>query len=384
MRPEFPFCAGAADGSTMADKRDYYQVLGLGRNASDEEIKRAYRRLAREYHPDVNKDPAANDHIKEINEAYEVLKDESKRALYDRYGHAGVEGQVGHGFADTGFNDIFESFFNAFGGRQTRQGPQQGAHLKTTIAITLEEAVMGCEKEVTIPRLEQCPECHGSGAEPGTTPMRCPQCRGAGEVRRVSQSVFGQFVNVMPCPRCEGAGEVINTPCHFCQGQRQVQMTRTLVVKIPAGVDDGMQIRLADEGETGIRGGPPGHLYVQVAVKPHKLFKRQDHDLVLEMPVNIAQAALGDEVSVPTLDGPEKLKVPAGTQPGQVLRLRNHGVPYLKRTGRGDLLVVIKVVVPTNLNDKQKGLLRDFLHSVGPETLDEDKSVIDKIKDVFR
>lgn len=370
----------------MTTKRDYYDVLGVAHGATDDEVKRAYRRLAREYHPDVNRGPEANDKFKEINEAYEVLKDQEKRSLYDRYGHAGLEGNVGGGFGDFGINDIFESFFGAgLGGRRQSHGPQPGAHLKTTLTISFEEAVFGCEKNLDIPRLETCPVCKGSGAEPGTSPITCPQCRGSGEIRRVQQTMLGQFVNVTTCPRCNGSGEVVNTPCHNCKGQKLIQVTRTLSVKVPPGVDDATQIRLAGEGEAGVRGGPSGHLYVVLNVKQHPLFKRQDHDLVLEFPINIFQATVGDTVLVPTLEGQEELKIPSGTQYGQSFRIKNKGVPYLKRSGRGDLIVFAKVVVPTNLGDKQKSMMRDILSQVGPETLGDDgKGVFEKIKNAFK
>ncbi len=370
----------------MAKKRDYYEVLGVLRNAGGEDIKRAYRRLAREYHPDVNKKPEANDKFKEINEAYEVLSDQEKRTLYDRYGHAGLEGNVGAGFGDFGINEIFESFFGAgLGARRQSHGPQSGAHLKTTLTISFEEAVFGCEKQLEVPRLETCSVCNGTGAEPGTSPIRCPQCRGSGQVRRVQQTMLGQFVNVTTCPRCEGEGEVVNTPCHNCKGQKQVQVTRNIMVKVPQGVDDGTQIRLAGEGEAGWRGGPSGHLYVVISVRPHPLFKRQDHELVLEYPINIFQAAVGDTLRVPTLDGEEELKIPAGTQFGQTFRIKNKGVPYLKRNGRGDFVVVTNVVVPTNLNDKQKKQLRELLEQVGAEALTDDhEGVFEKIKNVFK
>jgi molecular chaperone DnaJ len=341
-------------------KRDYYEVLGVDRNASDDEIKRAFRKLAKQFHPDTNAgDKTAAEKFKEANEAYSVLSDSDKRHMYDRFGHNMPQG----GFGDMGgfgVPDIFEEFFG-FGSRaSTRRGPQPGAHLKYNLALSFEEAVFGVEKELEIPRLETCPNCHGSGAEPGTTPIRCPQCGGSGEVRRSTQSIFGSFVNVTVCPRCGGEGEIVSTPCKTCRGQRRVQQMSKMSVKIPPGVDEGTQIRLAGEGEAGERGGPTGNLYVVVSVKSHPIFQREGTDLLLDLPINIAQASLGDEIDVPTLNGDIKLSIPAGTQHGKTFRVREQGVPHLRRNGRGDLLVTVQVVVPEKLNDKQKLLLREF------------------------
>lgn len=370
----------------MTTTRDYYEILGVSRSAGEEEIKRAYYRLARQYHPDVNNDDGAAAHMKEINEAYQILSDPEKRSLYDRFGHAGVSGQFDQGFGDFPFGDLFDSLFGGgFGMRNAqRRGPQQGAHLKTTLTVEFEEAVFGAEKDLDIPRLESCPTCKGSGAEPGTTPMRCPQCRGSGEVRRASQSIFGQFINVTPCPRCNGEGEVVNTPCHECHGQKRVQITRKIAVKVPAGVDDGTQIRLAGEGESGTSGGPSGNLYVVIAVKPHAYFRREEHNLLLDLPLNIVQVTLGDEVDVPTLDGQEKLRVPPGTQHGKTFRIKNKGVPFLKRSGRGDLLVTAHVVVPNRLTEKQKSLLRELGRTFTEDGSGQDKNLLDKFKQAFK
>ncbi len=370
----------------MTTTRDYYEILGVSRGATDEEIKRAYYRLARQYHPDVNKEDGAASKFKEINEAYQVLSDAEKRGMYDRFGHAGVDGQAQPGYGDFPFGDIFESFFGGgFGVRgAARRGPQPGAHLKTTLTLEFQEAVFGADKELEIPRLEVCPTCKGSGAEPGTSPIRCPQCRGTGEVRRASQSIFGQFINVTPCPRCEGEGEVVNTPCHECHGQKRVQITRKLSVKVPPGVDEGTQIRLAGEGESGVSGGPAGHLYVVISIKPHPLFKRDNQDLLLDLPLNIVQATLGDEVEVPTLDGDEKLRIPPGTQQGKTFRIKGRGVPYLKRNGRGDLIVTTRVVIPTHLNERQKSLLREFGRTLQENGTSSAKNIIDKFKDALQ
>ena len=372
----------------MAEKRDYYEVLGVSRTATDEELKKAYRRLARQYHPDVNKSADAEAKFKEINEAYEVLRDSEKRAAYDRYGHAGVQGAgFGdfQGFGFGGLSDIFEEFFG-FGTRTSaaRQGPVRGADLRTQIVLTFEEAVFGVEKEIEITRREQCPNCGGSGAEPGTQPRRCPECNGRGEVRRVQQSLFGSFVNVATCPRCGGRGEVVGTPCSECRGEQRVSVTKRLVVTIPAGVDDGTQIRLAGEGEAGLRGGPPGNLYVGLRVQPHRYFRRNENDILLDLNISFVQAALGDKIKVPTLDGEETLVIPAGTQTGTSFRLRGKGVPYLQQGGRGDQIVTVHIQTPTKLTAQQKKLLKELGESLGYEvTPQESKSFFDKVKDAF-
>ncbi len=376
----------------MSSKRDYYDVLGVGRSASQDEIKKAYRGLARQYHPDVNKSPDAEAKFKEINEAHEVLSDQEKRATYDRFGHSGVQGRWGDGgesrygdFGFGGFGDIFGDLFG-FGPRtRSRRAPRRGTDLRYDLTISFEEAVFGCEKELEIPRYEACPRCHGSGAEPGTSPIRCPQCNGAGEVRRTQQSILGSFINVSTCPRCQGEGEIVNTPCSECRGQKRVRVTRTISVKVPAGVDDGTQIRLAGEGEPGVWGGPTGNLYVVLSVKPHRYFRRQDNNVILELAINVAQAALGDQVMVPTLDGDEILVIPAGTQTGKVFRLRARGVPYLRRNGRGDQLVIVQVAIPTDLSDKQKQLFKDLGKTLGKEVIpQEEKGLLEKIVDFLK
>jgi molecular chaperone DnaJ len=368
-------------------KRDYYDVLGVGRQASSDEIKKAYRRLAREYHPDVNKNLDAEARFKEINEAYEVLSDEQKRAAYDRFGHAGAQGGFATDFSGFGFGDIFEEFFSGFGGTRgaaARRTPRRGADLRYDLTITFEEAVFGVDKDIEITRPEACSKCQGSGAEPGTTPLRCSTCNGTGEVRRVQQSILGSFVNVTTCPTCHGEGETVGFPCTQCRGAKYIRATRTIKVKIPAGVDSGTQIRLAGEGEPGERGGPPGNLYVVLDVSTHAYFRRRDDNIVLELGINVAQAALGDEVSVPTLDGDETLNIPPGTQTGKIFRMRNKGVPHLRVNGRGDQLVVIDVMVPTNLTAEQKRLFKELAKTLGKEVIpQQEKSFLDKLKDVF-
>lgn len=373
-------------------KRDYYEVLGVPRDADENTIKSAYRKLARQYHPDVNKAEDAEERFKEINEAYEVLSDPDKRAAYDRFGHAAAQGGFGAGGPGAGFggfggfggfSDIFEEFFGGFTGtRAASRGPTRGADLRYDLDITFEEAVFGVEKEIEVPRLETCPHCQGSGAEPGTRPMRCPQCNGTGEVRRAQQTILGQFVTVTTCPRCNGEGEIVTTPCSQCRGQKRVRVTRKLVVNIPAGVDDGVRIRLSGEGEPGERGGPAGSLFVVLHVQPHPFFQRQENDILLEYPINIVQAALGAEVEVPTLDGPAKLTIPAGTQHGTVFKLRGKGVPILRSNRRGDQLVVVRVVVPEKLNDKQRKLLKELGETLGLDTLGKDnRTLFEKFMD---
>lgn len=376
-------------------KRDYYEVLGIGRDADESAIKSAYRKLARQYHPDVNKAPDAEERFKEVNEAYEVLSDADKRQAYDRFGHAAAQGGFGAGGPSAGFGgmggfgDIFEDFFGGFGGmRGAPRGPTRGDDLRYDMEITFREAVFGAEKEIEIPRLEMCPVCQGSGAEPGTKPIRCPQCNGTGEVRRAQQTILGQFVSVTTCPRCNGEREIAPTPCTNCRGQKRVRVTRRLAVSIPAGVDDGMKIRLAGEGGPGDRNGPPGSLFVFLHVKPHPLFQRQENDILLELPINIIQATLGCEADVPTLDGETKLTIPPGTQHAAVFRLRGKGVPILRSNRRGDQLVSIRLVVPDKLNDKQRKLLEELGETMGLDCMEKDtrnifEKFLDAVSNVF-
>ena len=377
-----------------ATKRDYYEVLGVQRSATQEEIKKAFRSKARLLHPDVNKEADAEAQFKEVSEAYEVLIDEDKRAAYDRFGHAAVSGN-GMGadpFGGFGFSDIFETFMSAAGvggmGRTTaggRRRQQRGSHLAYRLSVEFEEAVFGTEKEVEIPRLTTCTRCAGSGAEPGSQPQQCPVCEGKGEVRRVQQSIFGQFVSVVTCDRCGGEGQVVSVLCSECKGEGRIRETRRLAVKIPAGIDDGSQIRLVGEGEAGQRGAPPGDLYIEVNIKAHKLFKRDGNDLILDLNLNVAQAALGAEIHVPTVDGgTTELKIPAGTQNEKVFNIRNLGVPYLRGSGRGDMRVRVRVQVPTNLTEEQKRLLRELAKTLGEATPEpQDKGLFGKIKDAF-
>jgi molecular chaperone DnaJ len=371
----------------MSAKRDYYDVLGVERGATQEQVKKAFRRLARQYHPDVNKNSDAESRFKEINEAYEVLSDPEKRAMYDRFGHAGPQTGFG-GYGDFagfgGIEDIFESFFGGMRGGTARRGPARGADLRYDLTIEFDEAVFGCEKEILIPRHEACPVCNGTGAEPGTSPIRCPQCNGTGEVRRQQQTFLGSFVQVTACPRCQGEREIITSPCNNCRGRKVVQVERAISVKIPAGVDDNTRIRLASEGEPGERGGPTGNLYVVLHVNPHPYFRREGNDVLMELGINIAQASLGDKITVPTLEGDEEIVIPAGTQTGEVFRLRGQGVPYLRRNGRGDQLVVTQVLTPTKLSAQQKELLAELGKTLGKEVVQQsEKGFFDKFKEAL-
>ena len=368
-------------------KRDYYEVLGIEKSANGDDIKRAFRKLARQFHPDVNKDKDAESKFKEINEAYEVLSDDQKRAAYDRYGHASTQGQGFGGGADfNDINDIFSEFFGGFAraNTQQRRGPRKGADLRHDLKIDFLEAVSGIEKEIEVVRNETCTRCTGNGSEPGTSPQRCKTCNGTGEVRRVQQSILGSFVNVTTCPTCSGSGEVITVPCKQCGGRKQVRNMRSLLVSVPAGVDTGTQIRLNGEGEPGANGGPPGNLYVVINVAPHAYFRRKDEDVVVELSVNVAQAALGDEIEVPTVDGKDKLGIPAGTQSGSVFRIKGKGVPHLRRTTRGDQLVLVNVQVPQNLSPEQRRLFAELAKTLGKEVVpQQEKGFFDKLKDAF-
>ncbi|MDL1911493.1 molecular chaperone DnaJ [Chloroflexi bacterium CFX6] len=366
--------------------QDYYDILGVGRNASDDEIKAAFRKLARQYHPDVNKEEGAEEKFKEINEAYGVLSDREKRARYDRFGREGL-GNIG-GFHDytVDFGDIFEELFGSFGfsmGRGSRRSPRRGRDLQMQVTLTFEEAVFGVEKEIEFQREETCSRCNGSGAEPGTSPTRCSTCNGQGEVRQVRQTFLGQMVQTATCPTCNGRGETISSPCKTCRGGGLERRTVKKKVQIPAGVDHGTQIRLAGEGGPGVHGGPNGSLFIVLDVKPHKFFKRRENDIVLNLDINVAQAALGAEIEVPTLDGAEKLKIPAGTQPGKVFHMKGRGVPYLRRNGRGDQLVIVNVAVPTKLTKEQRELFQKLAESLGTTVKPQEKGFLDWLNEAL-
>ncbi|MEO6207195.1 MAG: molecular chaperone DnaJ, partial [Candidatus Limnocylindrales bacterium] len=343
-------------------ERDLYEVLGVERGSSDADIKRAFRKLAQQWHPDVNAEAEAQERFKEINDAYQILSDPERRQRYDTFGRAGVDGAAGgagagfEGFG--GFGDIFDAFFGgaaAAGGSARRGRPQPGADLRYDLRLTFEEAVKGTDKEVEFRVLQRCETCSGSGAKEGTEAVTCPQCQGRGEVRSVRQTMLGQMVNVSACPRCHGDGKIVETPCATCKGDGRTERKRSLRVTIPAGIDEGHQIRLTNEGEVGPRGGPPGSLYVAVHVTPHPTLKRDGTELYHEATISIAQAALGTRIGVPTVDGDEEVEIKAGTQPETEIRLRGKGVPHLRRTGtRGDLHVLIDVKVPTKLSKKQR------------------------------
>ncbi|MEN6394426.1 MAG: molecular chaperone DnaJ [Anaerolineaceae bacterium] len=370
-------------------QRDYYEVLGVGRDATSDDLKAAFRKKARQLHPDVNKEADAEERFKELNEAYAVLSEPEKRAAYDRFGHAGVRGAGGMPDFSVDFSDLSDIFdffgFGSFGrsARRSRNAPHRGADLQYRLDLTFEEAIFGAEKEIEISRDEVCSVCNGSGAEPGTSPIRCSACNGSGEVRQVRQTLLGSMVQVTTCPTCGGKGEVISSPCHACQGRGVERRSSRKVISVPAGVDSGTQIRLAGEGQPGANGGPHGNLYVVIDVKPHEYFKRRDNDIILNLTINIAQAALGAEVQIPTVDGPATLKIPPGTQPGKVLRLRGKGVPHLRSNGRGDQLVALNVEVPSRLTSEQRELFEQLAKSLGSEVRPAERSFLDWLKDAL-
>ena len=371
-------------------QRDYYEILEVSRSASADDLKAAFRKLARQFHPDVNKEPDAEEKFKEINEAYAVLSDPDKRAAYDRFGHAGVRGAGGAQDFNVDFTDFADIFGDLFGfggmgrsNRRSRNMPRRGDDLQVRLELTFEESVFGVEKEIEITRDEICATCNGSGAEPGTSPIRCTTCNGSGEVRQVRQTILGSMVQVATCPTCRGQGETITTPCHTCQGRGLERKTRKKIVSIPGGVDTGNQIRLASEGQPGVNGGPAGNLYILIQVKPHQFFRRRDFDILLDLNINIAQAALGAEVEIPTVDGPAKLKIPTGAQPGKVLTLRSKGIPHLRGNGRGDQKVIVNVEVPTRLNAEQRGLFEQLAKSLGSEVRPQERSFLDWLKETL-
>ena len=374
-------------------KRDYYEVLGVSKGTTEEELRKAFRKKAMEYHPDRNKEPGAEEKFKEVNEAYQVLVDPQKRVQYDRFGHAGVATGSGGGFTRDfegfdifgGFGDIFDSFFGDVTGRSQQRTAQRGADVQFGVALPFEEAVFGAEHEVEVSRVERCQRCRGSGSKPGTSPRTCPTCRGMGQVRRAQRSVFGQFSQVTSCPTCKGKGSLIDTPCTNCHGAGIERRFRKIAVKIPAGVEDGMQIRLTGEGDVGRNGSAAGNLYIQVSVKDHKLFRRDGDDLIYELPLNFVQAVLGDDVEIPTLDGGEIITIPPGTQPGAVFRLKGKGVVQLNGHRRGDLVVPVKLQVPTSLDYQQRKLLEELAATMEKpsDSANRDKGLFNKIKDAF-
>lgn len=373
----------------MSTKRDYYDVLGVARTASADELRRAYRKLARTYHPDVNKDDHAEESFKEINEAYEVLSDPERRAAYDRFGHAGLGGFNGGGADPFGggrspFSDIFETFFGGGTGRGARRGPERGADLEATLELTFEEAIFGAEKEIEINRLEVCDDCHGTRMRDGAEPPVCVVCAGSGEVRRVQNTILGQFVTSTTCEHCGGQGKVISDPCPTCRGRGQVSKRRTIEVSSPAGVDNDSTLRLSGQGEV-VPGGIPGNLYVRIRVRPHEFFVRNGKNILLDVPVNFVQGALGTEMEIPTVDGPVLFRVPAGTQSGQQFRLRDKGVPDLRGGSRGDQIVTVRVLTPTDLTPEQRDLMEQLGELLGEPDIQETsrRGFFDKIKDAL-
>jgi len=367
--------------------RDYYEVLGVGRDASNDDLKGAFRRLARQYHPDVNDAPDAEERFKEINEAYAVLSDAERRAAYDRFGHAGVQGAGGVPDFTVDFSDFADIFGEFFGFGRTssraRNVPRRGADLQYRMDLNFEEAVFGVEKEIEITRDEICSHCSGSRAEPGTSPVRCSTCDGRGEVRQARQTILGSMVQVTTCPTCNGSGETIDTPCKTCGGQGLERRIRKKVVTIPAGVDNGNQIRLAGEGQPGANGGPNGNLYILINVKSHRYFRRRERDILLDLEINVSQATLGADVPVPTVDGAAVLKIPGGTQPGKVLRMRGKGVPHLRGNGRGDQLVMVNVTIPKHLSGEQRQIFEELAKSLGSEVRPQERGFLDWLKETI-
>lgn len=376
----------------MADKRDYYEVLGLDRSATDDQIKKAYRQQAKKYHPDLNPgDKGAEEKFKEVNEAYEVLSDSDKKAKYDQFGHAGVDPNFGAGGGfNGGFNmdfgdigDIFSSFFG--GGRRTNpNAPRQGSDTEQNIIISFEEAAFGCEKEITITRIEKCSTCNGSGAKEGTQPTTCPICNGTGQIHVQQRTPFGVMQSQRPCDRCGGKGKIIEKPCDTCKGKGKVRRTLKQTVSIPAGIDDGQTFIIRGAGNAGENGGPNGDLRVYVSVRPHPIFERRGFDVWCEFPLTFTQAALGDEIIVPTLDGNVKYSIPEGIQPGDVFKLKGKGITRLHSTLRGDQYVKIVIEIPKNLTPKQKDILRSFDETSSDNNYKNRKSFFNKVKSAFK
>ena len=376
-----------------AEKRDYYEVLGVDKSASEDEIKRAYKKMARKYHPDLNPDnKETEEKFKEVNEAYEVLSDADKKARYDQYGHAGVDPNFGAGGFGGGFDgsfdfgdlgDIFGSFFGGGfgGGRRTNpNAPQRGESIRLSVTISFEEAAFGCEKEVSVDRYETCAVCHGSGCADGTSPEVCPDCHGSGQVQVRRQTPMGVFATTSPCGRCGGKGRIIKTPCTACRGSGLERKRRTIQAKIPAGIDNGQTISIRGQGHAGKNGGPSGDLFITITVRPHELFRREGTSVLCEAPITFAQAVLGAELEIPTIDGKVKYDLPEGTQSGTTFRLKGKGIPELNGRGRGDQYVTVYIETPRNLNREQKEALKKFAESVGDNNYEERKKFFKKFK----
>ena len=383
----------------MADnKRDYYEVLGVNKGATDDEIKRAYRKLAKKYHPDLNKDnPDAAEKFKEVGEAYAVLSDQEKRSRYDQFGFAGVDPNYGAGegggfggFEDVDLGDLFGSFFGGgggfggFGGGRSRgNAPRQGESIRKSIVLSFEEAAFGCDKEITVDRVENCKECGGTGAEPGTSPETCSNCNGTGQVRTTQRTAFGTFASSAACPNCRGTGKIIKKPCKKCGGTGKERRGKTLQVHIPAGIDDGQSVALHGQGSAGTNGGPNGDVIVTVSIRPHPLFTRDGYDVWCEVPISYAQACLGDKLIVPTIDGKVEYSMPAGTQTGTVFRMRGKGIQVVNSKSRGDQYVKVTLEVPKNLSEEQKDLLRKLEASDTPQNHTKRTTFKDKVKNFF-
>lgn len=386
----------------MATTRDYYEILGLSKDASPEDIKKTYRKLALKYHPDRNKDAGAEEKFKEISEAYAVLSDDEKRAQYDRFGHAGINGQysaedIFRGADFGGFGDIFDMFFGG-GGRRGPMGPRRGSDLQYDLYITFEEAAFGVRKDIDVPRTERCSKCSGTGAKPGTSPKRCPTCGGTGQIRTTRSGLGMQFVSTSACNTCHGRGQVIESPCPVCSGTGRIRNTRKITVNVPAGADSGMSLRLSGEGDSGEPGAPSGDLYVVLHVMEHNYFKRVDYDVITELPISFAQAALGTDVMVDTLHGKVKMNIPAGTQTHSVFRLKDKGIQHLHGNRKGDQLVRVVIETPRKLTSEQKELLRQFEALISGKSPDRNekgrnekstekprrsKGFFEKVKDAF-
>ena len=375
-----------------ADKRDYYEVLGVQKGAAEDEIKKAYRQMAKKYHPDLHPgDKDAEAKFKEVNEAYEVLSDSQKRARYDQFGHAGTDpnfgaggGYGGWGAQDFDFGDIFSSFFGGGGGRRANpNAPRQGSDVAANVVISFEEAAKGCKKQVSVRVVETCHTCGGTGAAKGTSASTCPVCHGTGQEAHQQRTPFGVIQTQSVCSRCRGKGKIIEKPCGDCNGVGQVRVASTVGVNIPAGINDGQILTIRGKGNAGVNGGPAGDLELQIAVRPHPIFERDGYDLLCELPLTFSQLALGAEIQVPTLDGKVSYTIKEGTQPNDIIRLKGKGVPYLNGRGNGDLIARITVEVPKNQSSKQKELLESFEESLGDKNYQKRKSFFDKVKDAF-
>ena len=379
----------------MPDKRDFYEVLGVDKSASEDEIKKAYRKMAKKYHPDLHPgDAAAEASFKEVNEAYEVLSNAEKKAKYDQFGHAGVDPNFGAGgggfgggfggFGDFDLGDIFGSFFGGGGGAAQRNAPRRGETLEVLVNLSFEEAAFGCKKEINVSRVERCPDCEGSGAAKGTKPETCSVCHGTGQVKRAQRTPLGMFQSTAPCDACHGRGKTIKTPCSSCKGGGYIRRSRHITVNIPAGIDDGQTVSLRGEGSHGQNGGPAGDLHVTVRLRPHPIFERDGFDVHCDVPVTFVQAALGAEIEIPTLEGKETYTVPAGTQYGTAFRLRGKGIAYINGRGKGDEIIHVVIETPTNLSDAQKKILESFAESTGDQNYSHNRSFFDKMRNLFK